>query len=155
MDVVEFIQKVIAYFGKEGATITQAPVSFLTSIVIIGGILWKLMHWRFEQKIDMLQQELQLWKAKIENADPVLPQIVVSPTIPDPTTFMRELGHLSELLGEEFFGAFPSDEVVSLYRKLEQDFRSVQADVNEDSRKFIEQTLSGAREELIKKIKDL
>lgn len=53
--------------------ITQAPVVFLTAVILIGGAIWWLVHWRYGGQIESLKQELQLYKARIEGKEQASP----------------------------------------------------------------------------------
>ena len=63
------LQEFIAYFGKEGAVITQAPVIFSTAVVLIGGVIWWLMRWRYGGLIALLKQQVELYKTASEQAN--------------------------------------------------------------------------------------
>jgi hypothetical protein len=63
---MELLKEIITYFGKEGAVITQAPVIFATAVVLVGGVIWLLMQWRFGGQIAALREQLALSKDRLE-----------------------------------------------------------------------------------------
>lgn len=77
------------------------------------------------------------------------------PPEPNTATLMPDLARLWDRIDEESFWMRPSTEAVNLYRKLEQDFRSLQSNLDEDSRTGIGRAIREVRELLHEKIKDI
>ena len=46
--------------------IAQAPVIFLTALVITAGVIWWLFHWRYGGQIESLKQQVDLYKSRSE-----------------------------------------------------------------------------------------
>lgn len=65
MDPISFVQRLVS----EWPVIAQAPASFLTAVVLMGGILWWLMHWRYGGQITLLKQQTDLYKSRLEQME--------------------------------------------------------------------------------------
>jgi hypothetical protein len=57
---------IIDRFAKEGPVILQAPVSFLTAVVIVGGLIWWYFHRHYAERFAVMKQQIGLYKVRSE-----------------------------------------------------------------------------------------
>jgi hypothetical protein len=59
---------IIDRLAKEGPVILQAPISFLTAVVIVGGIIWLYFRRHHAERYAVMQQQIELHKTAREQA---------------------------------------------------------------------------------------
>lgn len=71
------MEALIKYFANEGRVILQAPAIFAIAIVLVGGIIWAALGWKYSSQIANLQSRISLrddqigdYKDKLSGATP-------------------------------------------------------------------------------------
>ena len=63
-------EHLVDLLGKEWAVISQSPVSFITVIFIVAGIVWAALRWQYETRITHRDDEIAAYKRKLDGATP-------------------------------------------------------------------------------------
>ena len=64
--MVEFL----AYLGKEGAVIAEAPIVFLTALALAGGFVWLALRWQYSVRLAHRDDAIADYKRKLDGASP-------------------------------------------------------------------------------------